>query len=98
MPARRLKLPYPTNLARRTPRPAEPTTGLDSAAAVAVVNLLHRTAVDSGLTIISSIHQPCSAVWAAFDQVSLLARGLLLYFGPCGKVGGLLVWGPGLGG
>ncbi|GBF91578.1 hypothetical protein Rsub_04318 [Raphidocelis subcapitata] len=75
----------------------EPTTGLDSAAAVAVVNLLHRTVVDSGLTIISSIHQPCSAVWAAYDEVSLLARGRLLYFGPCAEMGSWFEGGLGLG-
>ncbi len=37
--------------------PPEPTTGLDSCAAVAVVGLLKRTAQESNLTIIASIHQ-----------------------------------------
>ncbi|KAI8475784.1 MAG: hypothetical protein J3K34DRAFT_517194 [Monoraphidium minutum] len=79
----------------------EPTTGLDSCAAFAVVNLMRRTAADSGLTVVASIHQPCSAVFAAFDACALLAHGSLLYHGPRAGMGpwfegalGLGPWNP----
>lgn len=75
----------------------EPTTGLDSSAAVAVVGLLRRTARDSGLTVIASVHQPCSAVWSAFDSCAVLAHGLLMYCGPCGEMAAWFEKGLGLG-
>jgi hypothetical protein len=36
-------------------------------------------------------------VWAAFDACALLARGLLMYFGPCGGMGTWFEAGAGLG-
>lgn len=75
----------------------EPTTGLDSCAAVAVVGLLRRTALDGCLTVIASIHQPCAAVWEAFDVCTLLSHGLLLYHGPCCDMGSWFEGGLGLG-
>jgi ABC-type multidrug transport system ATPase subunit len=44
---------------------AEPTTGLDSCAALAVVSLLRRTARDGGLTIISSVGPGAGGAWGA---------------------------------
>ncbi|GBF91998.1 ABC transporter G family [Raphidocelis subcapitata] len=64
----------------------EPTSGLDSCSALSVVEHLRDRAADSGLTIVSSIHQPRAAVWAAFDSVSLLSEGALLYAGPCSEI------------
>lgn len=58
----------------------EPTSGLDSAAAYFVVRTLKNLAKD-GRTVISSIHQPSSEVFALFDQLTLLSKGQTIYFG-----------------
>nr|XP_056711303.1 broad substrate specificity ATP-binding cassette transporter ABCG2-like [Euleptes europaea] len=62
----------------------EPTTGLDSSTANAVMELLKRMSV-SGKTIIFSIHQPRYAIFKLFDSLTLLAAGRLLYHGLAGK-------------
>lgn len=59
----------------------EPTTGLDSASAFFVVNALKNVARD-GRTVISSVHQPSSEVFALFDDLCLLSGGEIVYFGP----------------
>ncbi|XP_010534742.1 PREDICTED: ABC transporter G family member 13 isoform X2 [Tarenaya hassleriana] len=58
----------------------EPTSGLDSASAFFVVQIL-RNIAGNGRTVISSIHQPSSEVFAAFDDLLLLSRGETVYFG-----------------
>ncbi|KAI4306737.1 hypothetical protein L6164_029990 [Bauhinia variegata] len=58
----------------------EPTSGLDSAAAFFVVQTLRNVARD-GRTVISSIHQPSSEVFALFDDLFLLSSGETVYFG-----------------
>ncbi|XP_011080364.1 ABC transporter G family member 12 [Sesamum indicum] len=58
----------------------EPTSGLDSASAFFVVQAL-RNVARSGRTIISSIHQPSSEVFALFDDLLLLSSGETIYFG-----------------
>uniref|UniRef100_A0A7N0RJG5 ABC transporter domain-containing protein n=1 Tax=Kalanchoe fedtschenkoi TaxID=63787 RepID=A0A7N0RJG5_KALFE len=58
----------------------EPTSGLDSASAFFVVQTLKRIA-RSGRTVISSIHQPSSEVFALFDDLFLLSGGETVYFG-----------------
>lgn len=58
----------------------EPTTGLDSASAFFVIQTLKNIASD-GRTIISSIHQPSSEVFALFDDLFLLSGGDTVYFG-----------------
>lgn len=58
----------------------EPTTGLDSASAFFVVQTLRNIARE-GRTIISSIHQPSSEVFALFDDLFLLSSGETVYFG-----------------
>ncbi|KAL2942015.1 ABC transporter G family member 15 [Bienertia sinuspersici] len=63
----------------------EPTTGLDSAAAFFVVQALRSVARDGGRTVISSIHQPSSEVFALFDDLCLLSSGELVYFGDAKK-------------
>lgn len=60
----------------------EPTTGLDSAAAFFIAHAL-RNIARSGRTIISSIHQPSSEVFALFDDLFLLSNGETVYFGKC---------------
>ena len=58
----------------------EPTSGLDSASAFFVVQALRNIARD-GRTVISSIHQPSSEVFALFDDLFLLSGGESVYFG-----------------
>ncbi|BAM81368.1 ATP-binding cassette, sub-family G [Cyanidioschyzon merolae strain 10D] len=59
----------------------EPTSGLDSTTALAVVRLLKDLAITEGRTVIATIHQPSSIMWAEFDKVLLLAEGSVVYFG-----------------
>nr|GEW95421.1 ABC transporter G family member 15-like [Tanacetum cinerariifolium] len=58
----------------------EPTSGLDSASAFFVAQSLKSVARD-GRTVISSIHQPSSEVFALFDDLFLLSGGETVYFG-----------------
>lgn len=58
----------------------EPTSGLDSASAFFVVQSLRNIARD-GRTVVSSIHQPSSEVFALFDDLFLLSGGETVYFG-----------------
>ncbi|CAL0334246.1 unnamed protein product [Lupinus luteus] len=58
----------------------EPTSGLDSASAYFVVQTLRNIAHD-GKTVISSIHQPSSEVFALFDDLFLLSGGQTIYIG-----------------
>lgn len=58
----------------------EPTSGLDSASAFFVIQALKSVARD-GRTVISSIHQPSSEVFALFDDLFLLSGGEVCYFG-----------------
>ena len=58
----------------------EPTSGLDSASAYFVIQTLKNMA-SNGRTVISSIHQPSSEVFALFDQLLLLSGGETVYFG-----------------
>ncbi|KAI0561378.1 hypothetical protein FGB62_85g11 [Gracilaria domingensis] len=59
----------------------EPTTGLDSFNALNVMTALRQLA-SNGRTIISTIHQPRSSIFALFDQLCLLSEGRVMYFGP----------------
>jgi len=59
----------------------EPTSGLDSTSAVALMSLLTSLAHDHGKTVITSIHQPSSAVFFNFDKVLFLADGCVVYYG-----------------
>lgn len=59
----------------------EPTSGLDSTSAVALLQMLQTLAKQHQKTIITSIHQPSSKVFFAFDKLMLLANGNVVYFG-----------------
>ncbi|KAM7155346.1 broad substrate specificity ATP-binding cassette transporter ABCG2 isoform 6-T6 [Molossus nigricans] len=59
----------------------EPTTGLDSSTANAVLSLLKRMS-KQGRTIIFSIHQPRYSIFKLFDSLTLLASGRLMFHGP----------------
>jgi ATP-binding cassette subfamily G (WHITE) protein 2 len=63
----------------------EPTTGLDSFAAISVVNTLLGLARRSGRTVIFTIHQPSSEIWDLLDSVLLLGRGRTIYYGPASQ-------------
>ncbi|KAL3139516.1 hypothetical protein ABBQ38_003839 [Trebouxia sp. C0009 RCD-2024] len=59
----------------------EPTTGLDSFQAEKVMQTL-KNLCKEGHTVISSIHQPRSSIFAMFDDLILLSEGRMLYSGP----------------
>ena len=59
----------------------EPTSGLDSTTAVSLIQLLQSYARDQGKTVITSIHQPSSAVFRSFDRLIMLSNGYVVYFG-----------------
>lgn len=62
----------------------EPTTGLDSRAALVVMRNIRRVA-QSGRTIVCTIHQPSVSIFTAFDSLLLLKRGgQTVYFGDIG--------------
>ncbi|PZC85597.1 protein scarlet [Helicoverpa armigera] len=58
----------------------EPTTGLDSWAAAAVVGRLRKLAI-GGKLVVCSVHQPASGVFELFHQVVLLANGRIAFHG-----------------
>ncbi|XP_070000443.1 protein white isoform X2 [Penaeus vannamei] len=58
----------------------EPTSGLDSFMAQNVVAVMKNMA-ERGKTIISTIHQPSSEVFAMFDRVLLMAEGRVAFLG-----------------
>lgn len=58
----------------------EPTSGLDSVSALQVMNVLKKIA-HAGCSILFTIHQPSSEVFASFDNLILLNRGMVMYQG-----------------
>ncbi|GLD98845.1 hypothetical protein PINS_up007563 [Pythium insidiosum] len=58
----------------------EPTSGLDSTMAETVVLQLQQLARD-GRTVIATIHQPSSEIFALFDKLYLLSDGAPVYHG-----------------
>ncbi|BGP02838.1 ATP-binding cassette transporter snq2 [Rhodotorula toruloides] len=64
----------------------EPTSGLDAFTAQNVMQTLRDLASD-GRTIVISVHQPRSDIWALFDNVVLLAKGGRTAFsGPASEI------------
>jgi ABC-type multidrug transport system ATPase subunit len=57
----------------------EPTTGLDSFTAQSVMETLKDLAM-TGRTVISTIHQPNSDIFEAFDRLMLMAQGKIIFF------------------
>jgi len=59
----------------------EPTTGLDSSAAMDVVKSL-RSLADAGVPVICSLLQPSQELFDQFDHVMLMNKREVAYFGP----------------
>eukprot|EP00546_Thalassionema_frauenfeldii_P006522 CAMPEP_0178908188 /NCGR_PEP_ID=MMETSP0786-20121207/7785_1 /TAXON_ID=186022 /ORGANISM="Thalassionema frauenfeldii, Strain CCMP 1798" /LENGTH=657 /DNA_ID=CAMNT_0020580065 /DNA_START=116 /DNA_END=2089 /DNA_ORIENTATION=- len=59
----------------------EPTSGLDSTSAFTLIKTLQSLCRSEGKTIITSIHQPNSAVFCSFDKLLMMAEGNVVYFG-----------------
>ncbi|KAK4836183.1 hypothetical protein QYF36_019619 [Acer negundo] len=63
----------------------EPTTGLDARAAAIVMRAV-KNVVDTGRTIVCTIHQPSIDIFESFDELILLKTGgRIVYSGPLGK-------------
>eukprot|EP00299_Pterocystis_sp_00344_P019144 c9525_g1_i1.p1 GENE.c9525_g1_i1~~c9525_g1_i1.p1 ORF type:complete len:599 (+),score=142.03 c9525_g1_i1:29-1825(+) len=63
----------------------EPTSGLDSYSAHQCVDLLRKVG-EAGSTVLCSIHQPSSDIFAMFDICILLRAGRIVYQGPVSGV------------
>ncbi len=69
----------------------EPTSGLDSRAALVVMRAL-RNIVNTGRTVVCTIHQPSTEIFTAFDELLLLKPGgRVIYNGPLGANGSQLI-------
>ncbi|XP_034695525.1 ABC transporter G family member 42-like [Vitis riparia] len=63
----------------------EPTSGLDARAAAIVMRTVRNT-VDTGRTVVCTIHQPSIDIFEAFDELLLMKTGgELIYSGPLGQ-------------
>ncbi|OAY63326.1 ABC transporter G family member 36 [Ananas comosus] len=69
----------------------EPTSGLDARAAAIVMRTVRNT-VDTGRTVVCTIHQPSIDIFEAFDELFLMKRGgEEIYVGPLGHHSSLLI-------
>ncbi|ORY43825.1 P-loop containing nucleoside triphosphate hydrolase protein [Rhizoclosmatium globosum] len=59
----------------------EPTSGLDSANALGILETIKKIAVDRGMIVLMTIHQPRTEILDLFDKVILLSLGKTLWFG-----------------
>eukprot|EP00262_Sarcandra_glabra_P012496 TRINITY_DN323_c0_g1_i1.p1 TRINITY_DN323_c0_g1~~TRINITY_DN323_c0_g1_i1.p1 ORF type:complete len:1461 (-),score=277.38 TRINITY_DN323_c0_g1_i1:266-4648(-) len=63
----------------------EPTSGLDARAAAIVMRTVRNT-VNTGRTVVCTIHQPSIDIFEAFDELLLMKRGgQIIYAGPLGS-------------
>ncbi|KAI8360140.1 hypothetical protein B0O80DRAFT_381614 [Mortierella sp. GBAus27b] len=68
----------------------EPTSGLDSYNAYNVVECLVTLARNYNRTVVCTIHQPRSNIFALFDQLVLMAKGQLVFSGETSNLSGHL--------
>ncbi|XP_050231959.1 pleiotropic drug resistance protein 1-like [Mercurialis annua] len=69
----------------------EPTSGLDARAAAIVMRTVRNT-VDTGRTVVCTIHQPSIDIFESFDELILLKQGgQEIYVGPLGHNSSYLV-------
>ena len=59
----------------------EPTSGLDAAAASETMKLITRVSKERNVVFVASIHQPSSHIFYSFDQLMVLSKGRLAYYG-----------------
>jgi len=57
----------------------EPTSGLDARAAAIVMRVVRKT-VDTGRTVVCTIHQPSIEIFEAFDEVCISSNIFLVIF------------------
>ncbi|RXH76245.1 hypothetical protein DVH24_019133 [Malus domestica] len=63
----------------------EPTSGLDARAAAIVMRTVRNT-VDTGRTVVCTIHQPSIDIFESFDELLLMKRGgQVIYAGPLSR-------------
>ncbi|KAJ7531928.1 hypothetical protein O6H91_14G065000 [Diphasiastrum complanatum] len=63
----------------------EPTSGLDARAAAIVMRTVRNT-VDTGRTVVCTIHQPSIDIFETFNELLLMKRGgQVIYAGPLGR-------------
>ncbi|KAL5721281.1 Pleiotropic drug resistance protein 2 [Ranunculus cassubicifolius] len=63
----------------------EPTSGLDARAAAIVMRTVRNT-VDTGRTVVCTIHQPSIDIFESFDELLLMKTGgQIIYAGPLGR-------------
>lgn len=60
----------------------EPTSGLDSHKAYMLVKIIKQLAFMSNATVVCTIHQPSSDIFALFDDLMLLLSGRVVFNGP----------------
>ncbi|XP_057840625.2 ABC transporter G family member 36 [Cryptomeria japonica] len=69
----------------------EPTSGLDARSAAIVMRTVRNT-VDTGRTIVCTIHQPSIDIFESFDELLLMKRGgQVIYSGPLGQNSGKVI-------
>eukprot|EP00253_Pinus_taeda_P008043 PITA_08043 len=69
----------------------EPTSGQDARAAATVMRTIRNT-VDTGRTVVCTIHQPSIDIFEAFDELVLMKRGgKMIYVGPLGRHSQMLI-------
>ncbi|XP_024637157.1 pleiotropic drug resistance protein 1 isoform X2 [Medicago truncatula] len=69
----------------------EPTSGLDARAAAIVMRTVRNT-VDTGRTVVCTIHQPSIDIFESFDELFLLkSGGREIYAGPLGRYSNQLI-------
>jgi ABC-type multidrug transport system ATPase subunit len=63
----------------------EPTSGLDSSTAHSVISIMQGLSSRGECTVITTIHQPQSKIYAMFDNLILMRKGEIAYLGSAGK-------------
>jgi ATP-binding cassette subfamily G (WHITE) protein 2 len=64
----------------------EPTSGLDSYTAARLLHSLKTLATEENRTILLSLHQPSSSIFAQLDELLLVQDGGMVYSGPQNEV------------
>lgn len=68
----------------------EPTTGLDAATSLGLIETIAKLALKYQLSVIMSIHQPSGRMLQRLDKILLLSLGRTVYFGSLEEIAGHL--------